>query len=199
VAIAARRIITGKCPAGWPAEGYRHCGFTGRNGLPFLGALGEPADVQVWPTSLSVSSITLRAIGYARLRSILHASMGRNRPTEGCYEDTEDNKCILRSQEPSFAADDPMTRSWRCQFCGRRFTDRTYVMPTVIGVVAVIGLLLTVLHGIEAGIWAGAYLWLGAFDSSFDAMLFSLGSMTTVGAPGPVLHAHHLPVPLFLG
>jgi hypothetical protein len=92
VAIAARRIITGKCPAGWPAEGYRYCGFTVRNGLPFLGALGEPADIQVWPTSLSVSSITLRAISYVRLRSILHASMGRNRPTEGCYEDTEDNK-----------------------------------------------------------------------------------------------------------
>ena len=31
---------------------------------------------------------------------------------------------ILRSQEPASAADKPMT-SWRCQFCGRRFTDRT--------------------------------------------------------------------------
>jgi ion channel len=65
-----------------------------------------------------------------------------------------------------------------------------YVMPTVIGVVAVIGLLLTVLHGIEAAIWAAAYLWLGTFQSSFDAMLFSLGSMTTIGAPGLVLQRH---------
>ena len=32
---------------------------------------------------------------------------------------------ILRSQEPASVADDPMTLSWRCQFCGRRFTDRT--------------------------------------------------------------------------
>jgi hypothetical protein len=31
---------------------------------------------------------------------------------------------ILRSKEPASAADEPMT-SWRCQFCGRRFTDRT--------------------------------------------------------------------------
>jgi hypothetical protein len=64
-----------------------------------------------------------------------------------------------------------------------------YVMPTVIGVVAVIGLLLTVLHGIEAAIWAAAYLWLGTFQSSFDAMLFSLGSMTD-RCSGLVLQRH---------
>ena len=65
-----------------------------------------------------------------------------------------------------------------------------YVMPTVIGVVAVIGLLLTVLHGIEAAIWAAGYQWIGAFDSSFNSMLFSFGSMTTVGGPGLVLQRH---------
>src|SRR5215831_5096202 len=32
-------------------------------------------------------------------------------------------------------------------------------------VIGVIGLLLAVLHGIECGIWAAAYLWLGALDS----------------------------------
>jgi hypothetical protein len=62
-----------------------------------------------------------------------------------------------------------------------------YVMPTVIGVVAVIGLLLMVLHGIEAATWAAAYRRLGALDSASAAMLFSLGAMTTVGAPGLVL------------
>jgi hypothetical protein len=51
----------------------------------------------------------------------------------------------------------------------------------------VIGLLLTVLHGVEAAIWATAYLWLGAFDAASAAMLFSFGSMTTVGAPGLML------------
>src|SRR5215510_5315321 len=38
----------------------------------------------------------------------------------------------------------------------------------------VIGLLLAVLHGIECGIWAAAYLWLGALDSPIDALLFSV-------------------------
>jgi hypothetical protein len=33
---------------------------------------------------------------------------------------------ILRSQEPASAA--PIPRSWRCQFCGRRFTDRTHLL-----------------------------------------------------------------------
>ena len=47
-----------------------------------------------------------------------------------------------------------------------------YAMPIVIGVVAVIGLMLTVLHGIEAAIWAATYRWLGAFDSNFNAILF---------------------------
>jgi Ion channel len=65
-----------------------------------------------------------------------------------------------------------------------------YVLPIVVGVVGAAGLLLTVLHGIEATIWAAAYLRLGAFDSSFDAMLFSFGSMTTVGGPGLVLQRH---------
>jgi len=71
-----------------------------------------------------------------------------------------------------------------------RHLSLRYVMTTVIGVVAVIGLVLTLLHGIEALIWAATYLWLGAFDSNFDAMLFSLGSMTTVGVPGLVLQPH---------
>jgi hypothetical protein len=62
-----------------------------------------------------------------------------------------------------------------------------YVMPTVVGVIAITGLLLTVLHTMEAAIWATSYLWLGAFDSPSNAILFSLGSMTTVGAPGLML------------
>src|SRR5215831_6789637 len=41
-------------------------------------------------------------------------------------------------------------------------------------VIGVIGLLLAVLHGIECGIWAAAYLWLGALDSPTDALLYSV-------------------------
>jgi len=46
----------------------------------------------------------------------------------------------------------------------------------------VIGLLLAMLHGIECGIWAAAYLWLGAVDSPTDALLYSVDSMATLGA-----------------
>jgi hypothetical protein len=49
-------------------------------------------------------------------------------------------------------------------------------VPIVIGVVGALGLLLAVLHGIEAAIWATAYLWLGALDSLTDAMLYSIPS-----------------------
>jgi hypothetical protein len=54
-------------------------------------------------------------------------------------------------------------------------------------VIGVIGLLLAVLHGIECGIWAAAYLWLGALDSPTDALLYSVDSMTTRGESGPTL------------
>jgi hypothetical protein len=65
-----------------------------------------------------------------------------------------------------------------------------YVIPIVIGLVAGAGLLLAVLHGIEAAIWAAAYLWLGAFDSPLDAILYSVDSMTTRGASGLTLKGH---------
>src|SRR5262249_37604386 len=49
------------------------------------------------------------------------------------------------------------------------------------------GLLLAVLHGIECGIWAAAYLWLGALDSPTDALLYSVDAMSTRGASGLTL------------
>ena len=56
--------------------------------------------------------------------------------------------------------------------------------------IGVAGLLLAVLHGIEAAIWAAAYVWLGALDSLKDAVLYSLDSMTTRGASGLMLEPH---------
>ena len=56
--------------------------------------------------------------------------------------------------------------------------------------VGVVGLLLAVLHGIEAAIWAGAYVWLGAVDSPKDAILYSVDSMATRGASGLTLERH---------
>jgi hypothetical protein len=61
------------------------------------------------------------------------------------------------------------------------------LVAILICVIAVIGLLLAVLHGIECGIWAAAYLWLGALDSPMDALFFSLDSMSTRGASGLTL------------
>jgi hypothetical protein len=60
----------------------------------------------------------------------------------------------------------------------------------VIGVVGAVGLLLAALHGMEAAIWAAAYLWLGAIDSPLDAMLYSVDSITTRGASGLTLQRH---------
>jgi hypothetical protein len=61
------------------------------------------------------------------------------------------------------------------------------LIAIVICVVGVTGLLLAVLHGIECGIWAAAYLRLGALDSPMDALFFSLDSMSTRGASGLTL------------
>jgi hypothetical protein len=56
--------------------------------------------------------------------------------------------------------------------------------------VMVMALSLAVLHGVEAALWAGAYLSLGALDTPAEAMLFSVDSMTTRGASGLILHQH---------
>lgn len=65
-----------------------------------------------------------------------------------------------------------------------------YLVPIVIGLVASTGLVLAVLHGIEAAIWAAAYLWLGALGSPLDAILYSVDSMSTRGASGLTLEGH---------
>jgi len=61
------------------------------------------------------------------------------------------------------------------------------LIAIMICVTAVLALLLAVLHGIECGIWAAAYLWLGALDSPTDALLYSVDSMSTRGASGLTL------------
>src|SRR5258708_2340899 len=54
----------------------------------------------------------------------------------------------------------------------------TTTFAVVVGTTA---LLATLLHGIEAAIWAVAYIFLGALSDSRSAMLYSLGAMTTYG------------------
>ena len=64
------------------------------------------------------------------------------------------------------------------------------VLAINIGLVAMVGLLLAALHGIEAALWAAAYWWLGALNSPVEALLYSVDSMSTRGASGLVLERH---------
>ena len=65
-----------------------------------------------------------------------------------------------------------------------------HLIAIVIAAFTTMGLLLAVLHGIEAAFWAAAYLWVGALDSPAAAILYSVDSMTTRGASGLVLQPH---------
>jgi hypothetical protein len=66
----------------------------------------------------------------------------------------------------------------------------SYLVSIVIGAITAMGLLLAVLHGIEAALWAAVYLWLGALGSPETAILYSLDSMATRGASGFMLQPH---------
>ena len=71
-----------------------------------------------------------------------------------------------------------------------RSLDLWKLIPMMICIVTALGLLLAVALVIECGIWAAAYLWLGALDSPLDALLFSIDSMSTRGASGLTLQRH---------
>src|SRR5215467_4364295 len=66
--------------------------------------------------------------------------------------------------------------------------DLWHLILIMICIVAVIGLLLALVLVMECGIWAAAYLWLGALDSPLDALLFSIDHAATTlavdGCPG---------------
>ena len=53
-----------------------------------------------------------------------------------------------------------------------------------IAIIVVVALLLGMMHAIESTIWALVYVYLGAFPSVADAMLYSVDSMTTRGSTG---------------
>jgi hypothetical protein len=48
----------------------------------------------------------------------------------------------------------------------------------------------TLLHAVEAGIWAGMYWFLGALTDGKAALLYSLGAMTTYGHASSYLAPH---------
>jgi hypothetical protein len=75
-----------------------------------------------------------------------------------------------------------------------RFTSRSAESrhPTAVFVI-IMGtttLLATCLHAIEAGIWAGAYLILGALPDNKSAMLYSLEAITSYGHTALNLEPH---------
>ncbi len=72
----------------------------------------------------------------------------------------------------------------------RRRTSVPRAIMFTTTLIGTVGLALACLHGIEAGIWGCAYLWLGAVSSLSDAMLYSVDSITTRGASGLTLLAH---------
>jgi hypothetical protein len=65
--------------------------------------------------------------------------------------------------------------------------DRLRTIPTVIGHIAAVALILAALHGLEGVLWASAYWGLGALDSPTDASVYALATMTTFEIPGLTL------------
>ncbi len=60
----------------------------------------------------------------------------------------------------------------------------------VAAAVGVLGGLLAILHGLEAAVWAAAYVLIGAVGTPGDAMLYSVDSITARGASGLQLERH---------
>jgi hypothetical protein len=72
----------------------------------------------------------------------------------------------------------------------RRILSLPRAFAIVIGTMTALGLLLAASHGIEAAIWAAAYLWLGALGAPEAAVLSSIDSMATRGASGITVQPH---------
>ena len=68
--------------------------------------------------------------------------------------------------------------------------EQRYRMGTFVAVMGTTTLLATSLHALEAGIWASAYLFLGALPDSWTAMLYSLNAMTSYGHANLFLEDH---------
>src|SRR3954453_15460040 len=55
--------------------------------------------------------------------------------------------------------------------------DRLRAIPTMIGHIGAVTLILAALHGLEGLLWALAYWGLRAFDSATDASVYALATM----------------------
>ena len=65
-----------------------------------------------------------------------------------------------------------------------------HLLAVFIALIGAVGLLLALLHGIEAAAWATAYWWLSAAPSVEEAMLYSIDSITTRGSSGIMLQEY---------
>ena len=65
--------------------------------------------------------------------------------------------------------------------------ERLRAIPTVIGHIGAVTLILAALHGLEAMLWASAYWWLGALHTFTGASVYALSTMTTFEIPGVTL------------
>lgn len=68
--------------------------------------------------------------------------------------------------------------------------ERRRFMPMFAAVMSVTVVLATILHGLEAAIWAAVYRLLGALPDYRSAMLYSLGAITTYGHAQLFLEDH---------
>ena len=68
--------------------------------------------------------------------------------------------------------------------------DSRNFLTLFVMVMGLVTMLATILHALEAGIWAGAYLRLGALPNGREAMLYSLSAITTYGHAELYLAAH---------
>jgi hypothetical protein len=71
-----------------------------------------------------------------------------------------------------------------------RSTERRHPTGVFVIIMGTTTLLATCLHAIEAGIWAGAYLILGALPDNKSAMLYSLEAITSYGHTALNLEPH---------
>ncbi|AGB21241.1 hypothetical protein Mycsm_00804 [Mycobacterium sp. JS623] len=62
--------------------------------------------------------------------------------------------------------------------------ERLRAVPTMIGHIGAVALILAALHGVEGFLWALAYWGLGALDSVTNASVYALATMTTFDVPG---------------
>ncbi len=68
--------------------------------------------------------------------------------------------------------------------------DHRHFLSMFAFVMGVTAILVTVLHGLEAGFWAAAFRVLGALPDNKSAILYSLGALTTFGHTDLFLATH---------